>query len=65
MTVAERKHREKAQRREDILNAAEKLFFSRGYDNVLMDEIANEVDLTKATLYLYFNDKESLFFFLV
>lgn len=65
MTLAERKQREKAQRREDILNAAEKLFFSRGYDNVSMDEIANEVELNKATLYLYFKDKESLYFAVV
>lgn len=65
MTVAERKQREKAQRREDILKAAEILFFSRGYDNVSMDEIANEVELTKPTLYLYFKDKESLYFAVV
>jgi TetR/AcrR family transcriptional regulator len=65
MTIAERKQREKAQRREDILNAAEKLFFSRGYDSVSMDEIAADVELNKATLYLYFKDKESLYFAVV
>jgi TetR/AcrR family transcriptional regulator len=65
LTIAERKQREKVQRREDILDAAEKLFFSRGFDNVLMDEIANEVELNRATLYLYFKDKESLFFAVV
>jgi AcrR family transcriptional regulator len=30
-----------------------------------MDDIANEVELSKATLYLYFKDKESLFFSIV
>ncbi|WP_440947783.1 TetR/AcrR family transcriptional regulator [Methanosarcina sp. T3] len=65
MTLAERRQREKAQRHEDILNAAEKLFFSRGYENVSMDEIASEVELNKATLYLYFKDKESLYFAVV
>lgn len=65
MTIKERKQREKAQRREDILNAAEKLFFSRGYDSVSMDEIAAAVELNKATLYLYFRDKESLYFAVV
>lgn len=30
-----------------------------------MDEIANEVELTKPTLYLYFKDKESLYFAVV
>lgn len=65
MTIRERQQREKAQRREDILNAAEKLFFSRGYDRVSMDEIAADVELNKATLYLYFKDKESLYFAVV
>jgi AcrR family transcriptional regulator len=65
MTSKERKKREKAKRREDILDAAEKLFFTRGYDGVSMDEIANDVELNKATLYLYFKDKESLYFAIV
>lgn len=30
-----------------------------------MDDIANEVELSKAALYLYFKDKESLFFTIV
>jgi TetR/AcrR family transcriptional regulator len=65
LTLADRKEREKEQRRRDIINGAEKLFFSRGYDNVSMNDIANEVELSKATLYLYFRDKESLFFAIV
>ncbi|HMK48167.1 MAG TPA: TetR/AcrR family transcriptional regulator [Methanocella sp.] len=65
MSIAERKEREKEQRRNDIINAAEKLFFSRGYDNVSMDDIAKDVELNKATLYLYFKNKEALFFAIV
>lgn len=65
MSLADRKKREKKQRRNDIISAAEKLFFSRGYDNVSMNDIADEVELSKATLYLYFKDKESLFFAIV
>lgn len=61
MTLAERRQREKEQRREDILNAAEKLFFSRSYDNVSMDEIASEAELSKPAVYYYFKDKEWLF----
>jgi AcrR family transcriptional regulator len=56
---------EKEQRRNYILDAAEKLFFSKGYDNVSMDGIASEIGLNKATLYLYFKNKESLFFAVV
>ena len=62
MSIADRKEREKEQRQRDIIDSAEKLFFSRGYDNVSMEEIAEEVELSKGTLYLYFKDKEALFF---
>ncbi len=65
MSIAERKEREKEQRRNDILSAAEKLFFARGYDSVTMDDIAKAVELNKATIYLYFKDKESLYFTVV
>ena len=65
MTMAERRQREKNQRSDDIINAAERLFFSRGYENVSMEEIASEVELSKAALYFYFKDKESLFFAVV
>lgn len=61
----ERREREKKQRQHDIINAAEKLFFSRGFDDVSMKDIASEVELSKATLYLYFQNKESLFFAIV
>jgi len=65
MSIVERREREKKQRQQDIINAAEKLFFSRGFDNVSMKDIAGEVELSKATLYLYFQNKESLFFAIV
>nr|WP_321349382.1 TetR/AcrR family transcriptional regulator [uncultured Methanoregula sp.] len=61
MGISERKIREKEQRRKEILDTAERLFFSRGYDAVSMDGIAHEVELNKATLYLYFENKEALF----
>ncbi len=65
MSIADWKEQEKEQRRIYITNAAEKLFFSLGYDNVTMDDIAKEVGLTKKSLYLYFKNKESLFFAVV
>jgi TetR/AcrR family transcriptional regulator len=61
MGISERKIREKEQRKREILDTAERLFFSRGYDDVSMDEIAREVELNKATLYLYVENKEALF----
>jgi TetR/AcrR family transcriptional regulator len=65
MTVADRKQREKEQRRNEIINAAEKLFYAKGFDKVTMDEIADAVELSKGSLYLVFRNKDSLFFAIV
>ncbi|HEY0195983.1 MAG TPA: TetR/AcrR family transcriptional regulator [Methanobacterium sp.] len=65
MSIVKRREREKKQRENDIINAAEKLFFSKGYDDVSMNDIAQEVELSTATLYLYFQNKESLYFAIV
>ena len=62
MTIVERKAREKEQRRTSILSAGERLFAHNGYHITTMDDIAGEVELSKATLYLYFKNKEDLFF---
>ena len=62
MGIAERKEREKEQRLCDIVDAAERIFFSKGIDNATMDEIAEEAELSKGTLYLYFKSKEELLF---
>ena len=60
MGIAERKEREKLQRRKEIVQAAEKVFFSRGFENATMDDIAERAELSKGTLYLYFKSKEDL-----
>jgi len=60
MGIAERKAREKEQRREHIIDAAESLFFSLGIDSTTMDEIAGKAELSKGTLYLYFKSKEDI-----
>lgn len=65
VSIAERKEREKEHRRNDITNAAERLFFSNGYDRVSMDEIADAAEVSKGTLFVYFKNKESLFFAVV
>lgn len=62
MGIAERKEREKQQRREEIVQAAEKVFFSMGLEHATMDDIASEAELSKGTLYLYFRSKEDLHF---
>jgi len=60
MGVAERKEREKEQRRNDIIDAAEAVFFSKGYDNATMDEVAEKAEFSKGTLYIYFKNKNEL-----
>ena len=44
-----------------ILEAARKRFAHYGYSKVTMDEIANDIEMGKASLYYYFPTKESLF----
>jgi len=61
MGIADRRQREREQRKTEIIDAAERLFFSRSYEDVSMDDIAREVELNKATLYLYFKNKETLY----
>jgi len=65
MTVADRKQRKKEQRRTEIIDAAEKLFYKKGFDNVTMDEIADAVEFSKGSLYVYFKNKDALFFAIV
>ena len=45
MGVIERREREREQRRNDIIDAAEKVFFSKGRDKTSMDDIAREAEL--------------------
>jgi TetR/AcrR family transcriptional regulator len=61
MSTQTRKEREKTQRRNQIVNAAQKRFFQKGYEDVSMDEIAQDLELSKPTLYLYFQNKDALF----
>ena len=61
MGIAERREREKEQRKNDIIDAAERVFFARGPENATMDDIAEEAELSKGTLYLYFKNKEDLY----
>jgi TetR/AcrR family transcriptional regulator len=56
-----RRQREKLQRRNSIIDAAQKRFFERGFDGVSMDDIAKDLELSKPALYRYFKNKESLY----
>ncbi len=62
MGIAERKEREKEQRRQQIIDAAEQVFFKHGFESASMDMVAEQAELSKATLYMYFKSKEELYF---
>lgn len=55
-----RRRRERKERRESILRAARKQFFSRGFSLTTVDDIAAEAEISKGTIYLYFPSKETL-----
>lgn len=60
MGISERKERERIRRRNDIIDAAEKVFFKNGIDSATMEQVAEEAELSKGTLYLYFKSKDDL-----
>ncbi len=60
MGIAERRAREKNQRRDAILAAAKRLILKHGVEGMSMNQLAESTELNKATLYLYFQDKDDL-----
>ena len=46
--------------REEISQTAVQLFLDKGYNNVTIQDICNELHITKPTLYKYVNNKEDL-----
>ena len=51
----------RAQRREELLASAAKVFAERGYQGTDMQALADEAGVAKGTVYLYFASKEELF----
>lgn len=58
--TAFRREREKAQRRDDILRAAKNVFFTRGFHTATVDDVAVEAEVSKGTVYVYFDTKETI-----
>ncbi|MBW2498327.1 MAG: TetR/AcrR family transcriptional regulator [Deltaproteobacteria bacterium] len=51
----------KAATQERILQAATELFLGRGYENTTIAQVAEHADVSRATVFWHFSDKESLF----
>lgn len=62
MGTKERKERQKTEMREAILSAALRLFSDKGFENVTMRNIADEIEYSVGTIYLYFGDKDEIFY---
>jgi AcrR family transcriptional regulator len=58
--VKERKARQKKFLRQEIMDAASELFVRDGYENVSMRRIADKIEYSPTTIYLYFKDKAEL-----
>jgi AcrR family transcriptional regulator len=60
MSIADRKEREKAEMRQDILNAAREIISHSGIDGISIRKIAGMIDYSPAIIYHYFKNKEEL-----
>lgn len=60
MGISERKERERAEMRRRIVDAAMRMFVEEGYDKVSIRNIADKIEYSPATIYLYYKDKDEL-----
>lgn len=60
MGIAERKAKEKEALRELILKGAKKLFLEKGVEQTTIRNIADEIDYSVGTVYVYFKDKSAI-----
>ena len=60
MSSLERKEKEKNELRKKILEAAKEVLFEKGFDNLTMRAIAERIDYSPTTIYLYFRNKTDL-----
>jgi AcrR family transcriptional regulator len=60
MGIKERKQREKNLRRRQIIAAMKKLHAEKSLKDITINDIAREAEISSATIYLYFKNKEDL-----
>src|ERR1700744_3934913 len=58
----DRRSRKRLAMRQNISNAATRLFMERGFDQVTVDEIAEAADVGRMTVFNHFPRKEDMFF---
>lgn len=62
MGVKERKERQKVEMKDLILQSAHQLFLEKGFEEVSIRNIAEAIEYSPATIYLYFKDKDEIFY---
>jgi AcrR family transcriptional regulator len=60
-TKPSRRQRERQRHRDEIVDAAMRLFSEKGFHNVSMQEIAAEAEFATGTIYNFFDSKEALY----
>jgi AcrR family transcriptional regulator len=61
MSVSTRKQREREEMRSLILDAARKIFLDKGYTQTSIRNIAEAIEYSPGTIYLYFKEKDEIF----
>ncbi|ASZ13390.1 TetR/AcrR family transcriptional regulator [Chitinophaga pendula] len=62
MAISDRKERERQEMRKLIISAALKMFVEEGYEKTSIRKIADKIEYSPATLYLYYKDKDELLY---
>lgn len=60
MSTRARREREKRERRQSLLQAARETFFQNGFHHATVDSVAARAEVSKGTVYLYFESKEAI-----
>jgi AcrR family transcriptional regulator len=61
MTISNRKERQKEELKAKILQAARELFMQKGFEDTSIRNIAEKIEYSPTTIYLYFKDKDDIF----
>lgn len=62
MGIKDRKTKAKEDLRKAILSAAREIFLQKGFDNMSIRMIAQKIEYSPTTIYLYFKDKDEILF---
>jgi AcrR family transcriptional regulator len=62
MGITERKEREREEMKDRIVSTAIRMFLQEGYEQTSIRNIAEKIEYSPATIYLYYKDKDELLY---